>query len=208
MPIMDGYEATKLIRKLDNNKSKIPILGMSARAMISEKNKCLSLGMNDYIAKPFDPKILSEKIQNLIGLNKSEISETKEQTTLINKENFKFINLKLLDKAYRGNVDKIKKILKISLENIPVQISDLSKNYDKNDIKGLRVVAHSLKTTFNYLGLSNISIISKNIESFAATNKNLSQVPDMIKAIEKVWESAKNEIIKYIENNQNSIKPN
>ena len=200
MPVMDGYEATKLIRKLNDNKSKIPILGMSAHAMLSEKEKCLSLGMNDYIAKPFDPKILSEKIQNLIGLNKSETRETKKQSILINKENFEFINLKLLDKAYRGNVDKIKKILKISLDNIPVQISDLSKNYDKNDIKSLRVVAHSLKTTFNYLGLSNISSISKNIESFAATNKNLSQVPDMINEIKKVWESAKDEIITYIGN--------
>ncbi len=201
MPVMDGYEATKLIRTLDNNKRNIPILGMSAHAMVSEKTKCLSLGMNDYIPKPFDPNVLFEKIQNLMGVNKTKINKNETQTSLINNGNFKLINLNLLDKTYQGNTDKIKKILNLSLENIPNQINDLGKNYENNDLKSLRVVAHSLKTTLNYLGLTNISGISKNIEDFAATNKNLSQVPDMINEIETVWKGAENEIVIYINNN-------
>ena len=199
MPVMDGYEATKLIRKLDNGKNKIPILGMSAHAMISEKNKCLSLGMNDYIAKPFDPNELSKKIKGLVDIANNNDDETEKLSTIKNKNKFKLINLELLNKTYHGNEKKIKKILNLSLENIPIQIKDLSKNYDSDNIKNLKVVAHSLKTTLNYLGLTEISNTSKEIENIATSNTNLEKVPEMIKTIETVWEIAKKELIIYLD---------
>ena len=60
MPEMDGYEATTIIRS--ELKSSIPIIALTAHAMSGEKEKCLSLGMNDFISKPFDPKDLHKKI--------------------------------------------------------------------------------------------------------------------------------------------------
>ena len=63
MPVMDGYEATKIIRtELSKQITNIPIIAMTASALISDKAKCLSSGMNDYIAKPFQAKDLYEKI--------------------------------------------------------------------------------------------------------------------------------------------------
>ena len=63
MPVMNGYEATTIIRKdLKNN---IPIIAMTAHAMEGEREKCLDLGMNDYISKPINANLLFEKIYNL-----------------------------------------------------------------------------------------------------------------------------------------------
>ena len=63
MPVMNGYEATTIIRKkLDSN---IPIIAMTAHAMAGEREKCLSLGMNDYISKPINVNMLFEKIYDL-----------------------------------------------------------------------------------------------------------------------------------------------
>ena len=63
MPVMNGYEATTVIRKeLKNN---IPIIAMTAHAMAGEKERCLSLGMNDYISKPINANLLFEKIYDL-----------------------------------------------------------------------------------------------------------------------------------------------
>ena len=54
MPIMDGITATKEIRK--NSKFKyLPIVGITANAMVQDKEKCMKAGMNDYISKPIDP---------------------------------------------------------------------------------------------------------------------------------------------------------
>ncbi|HEX4888099.1 MAG TPA: PAS domain S-box protein [Luteibaculaceae bacterium] len=61
MPEMDGYEATKVIRNQLQNP--IPIVAMTAHAMAGEREKCFRLGMNGYIAKPFNLKDLQEAIE-------------------------------------------------------------------------------------------------------------------------------------------------
>ncbi|PWJ59232.1 PAS domain S-box-containing protein [Dyadobacter jejuensis] len=61
MPIMDGYTASKLIRKKIGKR--LPIIAMTAHAMAGEKEKCLSYGMNDYISKPFDKEDLYRLIE-------------------------------------------------------------------------------------------------------------------------------------------------
>ncbi|MBE9467331.1 MAG: tetratricopeptide repeat protein [Bacteroidetes bacterium] len=64
MPIMDGYEATKIIRNsFTPPKNQTPIIAITAHAMIEEKEKCINAGMNDYISKPFTPENLFNKIK-------------------------------------------------------------------------------------------------------------------------------------------------
>jgi len=63
MPVLNGYETTTIIRnELKNN---IPIIAMTAHAMEGERERCLSLGMNDYISKPINSNLLFEKMYNL-----------------------------------------------------------------------------------------------------------------------------------------------
>ena len=59
MPVMNGYEATKQIRALEDPKlAGITILAMTANAFAEDANKALSVGMNDHVAKPIDMSIL------------------------------------------------------------------------------------------------------------------------------------------------------
>ena len=63
MPEMDGYEATQSIRSLSNDRfAQIPIIALTASAMLDIKDKAFSVGMNDYISKPFNPDELYRKI--------------------------------------------------------------------------------------------------------------------------------------------------
>lgn len=62
MPEMDGYDATRQIRALGNNKSSIPILALTANAMRGDREKCLAAGMDDYLAKPIDRKELASML--------------------------------------------------------------------------------------------------------------------------------------------------
>ena len=58
MPHMDGYEATKAIRTLDDSKSRIPIVAMTANAFEEDRQKAFEVGMNGHIAKPIDINVL------------------------------------------------------------------------------------------------------------------------------------------------------
>ncbi len=62
MPVMDGYEATKAIRKLDVSKRDIPILALTASTTIRVKQEAQKVGMNDHIMKPFNPKDLHKTL--------------------------------------------------------------------------------------------------------------------------------------------------
>lgn len=63
MPEMDGFEATEVIRQWEETrKERIPIIAMTANAMQGDKEKCLAVGMDDYISKPINPKQLQEVI--------------------------------------------------------------------------------------------------------------------------------------------------
>jgi two-component system sensor histidine kinase/response regulator len=68
MPVMDGYTCAKKIREDDSkvlNKN-IPIIALTAHAMIGDMEKCLSAGMNDYTTKPVDSQVLTAKINKLL----------------------------------------------------------------------------------------------------------------------------------------------
>jgi CheY-like chemotaxis protein len=64
LPFMDGLEATRIIRtEFPEPKNNI-IIAMTAGALKSEAGRCLNAGMNDYIAKPFNPALLIEKLSH------------------------------------------------------------------------------------------------------------------------------------------------
>jgi len=58
MPVMDGLEATRVIRALQGPQAAVPIIAMTANAMADDRQRCLDAGMNDYLAKPIDQRVL------------------------------------------------------------------------------------------------------------------------------------------------------
>ena len=71
MPEMDGFEATCLIRdpKSDVRNHDIPIIAMTAHAMKGDREKCLEVGMNDYISKPVTPAALDKILQKYFDVH-------------------------------------------------------------------------------------------------------------------------------------------
>ena len=67
MPVMSGLVAAEKIRALESaTSSHVPIIAITANAMIGDKEKCLAAGIDDYISKPFQPAALLEKIKTII----------------------------------------------------------------------------------------------------------------------------------------------
>ena len=67
MPVMDGYDATARIRRMkDEEKASIPIIAMTANAFAEDRQKAISTGMNDHVAKPIDMKVLMSVLEEQI----------------------------------------------------------------------------------------------------------------------------------------------
>ena len=67
MPVMSGLVAAEKIRALESStNSHVPIIAITANAMLGDKERCLSAGMDDYISKPFQPAVLIDKLKKFI----------------------------------------------------------------------------------------------------------------------------------------------
>jgi signal transduction histidine kinase/CheY-like chemotaxis protein/HPt (histidine-containing phosphotransfer) domain-containing protein len=140
MPEMDGYTATTIIRnelKLD-----VPIIAMTAHAMVGEKEKCLQLGMNDYVSKPIKETIL----YNIIARHSQHIPEKSEHTH--------HIHLSYLHQLSGNDKNFEKEILNQFIVQAPTELSQLEASIKDQDFDTVRRTAHSLKSTVGYVGLA------------------------------------------------------
>jgi two-component system, cell cycle response regulator DivK len=71
MPVLDGWEAARRIRAMEGAARDVPIIALTAQAMVSDEEKALAAGCNDFIAKPIlDRNIIKEKIERLLAKSK------------------------------------------------------------------------------------------------------------------------------------------
>jgi DNA-binding response OmpR family regulator len=142
MPGMDGYTATEIIR--NELKSSIPIIAMTAHAMAGEKEKCLQLGMNDYVSKPIKETVL----YNMIGQHAQNLPQD-EETSPDN-----LISLDYLRQLSGGDKEFEKKILEQFLVQLPEELGQLEEAVNTSDFETAKQTSHSLKSTVGYVGLS------------------------------------------------------
>lgn len=141
MPVMDGYKTTQKIREELN--SDVLIIAMTAHAMAGEREKCISFGMNDYISKPI-------KESELYRLVKKHALKEKKQ----NDEPGEVIKLDYLKELSAGDKKFEKEIIEQFIKVVPQEIESLKKAIDNRDFRQIYQVAHSMKSSVSYLGLT------------------------------------------------------
>ncbi len=147
MPEMDGYEATQLIRK-KRPENELPIIAMTAHAMKGDKEKCLAVGMNDYITKPVDENQLLTVLGKWIKPKESIIpkKETrKTNTNAILPDILPGFELQSALKRLGGNRKLFKKLLKDFYKDFKNSASLLRAALDKKDLKRVNRLNHTLK---------------------------------------------------------------
>jgi CheY-like chemotaxis protein len=72
LPILDGWETARRVRAMDGPSRNLPIIALTAQALVGDKEKALAAGCNDYIAKPIvNPDIIKEKVERLLAQSSS-----------------------------------------------------------------------------------------------------------------------------------------
>jgi signal transduction histidine kinase/CheY-like chemotaxis protein len=151
MPVMDGYTATREIRS--RLKRDIPIVAMTAHAFAGEREKCLNVGMNEYITKPLNEKELNRIITRIIGLS-PVTSELKEEAARQDNARYQFINLQYMREISGGDKRYEKKVTEQFFEAITADLDALESAFSNQDLPALRHTAHNMKTNISVMGLS------------------------------------------------------
>ena len=198
MPEMNGFEATEYIRKKMN--SKIPIIALTADVTTVDLAKCKAVGMNDYIAKPVDERVLYGKI---VGLVKKTV-QTKENKMESNKD-LKCIDLSYLIQRTKNNPEMIAEMISLYLEQTPPLINAMKISLENKDWNSLHSSVHKMIPSFSIMGISSeYENIAKKIQEYSNTQKQTEKIPDLVKKLESVCIQACTEL----EEELNKLKNN
>ena len=166
MPEMNGFEATEHIR--NELKSLIPIIALTADVTTVDVEKCKAVGMNDYISKPIDEKVLYTKI--IKYLKKTEKPKNNEMEPKENAQTqaIKCTSLDYLKKLTKNNTASINEMIEVYLEETPVLVQAMKTAILKQDWESLRVAAHSILPSFSTMGMApEFETITKTIQEYA-----------------------------------------
>lgn len=167
MPVMDGLEATRLIRK---QKISTPIIALTANAFKNEIDKCMQAGMNDFATKPFDEDILLKTI--IKNLPKESESERTEPLELVVNSDKKLYDLSRLIAMSRGKEEFVKRMAKLFCDQIPDSLATLEDAVKSQDLSLVNRIAHRMKPSVAEMGIHSIKDEILYLETAATTNSS------------------------------------
>jgi CheY-like chemotaxis protein len=170
MPIIDGYEATKLIRKVEKFKD-LPIIAMTANAMQGDREKCIDSGMNDYIPKPLDFICFYDILEKWIKPKDSkeyfedELEDEKIETNI---ENIKIegINISQALSRMAGNEKLLLNQLKRFVESQNLFERKIQEYIKNNDLESAIREVHTLKGLCGNIGANLLFEKVKSLEVY------------------------------------------
>jgi CheY-like chemotaxis protein len=198
MPEMNGFEATKYIR--DTMNLSIPIIALTADVTTVDLAKCKTVGMNDYIAKPVDERLLYSKIVSLV----KKITVIKLEENIMNEDKtVKCIDLEYLMHRTKSNPDLMMEMISLYLEQTPPLIKAMKESFDKKDWQTLYAAVHKMIPSFSIVGIhTDFEAMAKKIQEFANTQTLNDEMQDLVLQLETVCTQA----CKELEGELNRIK--
>jgi len=171
MPEMNGFEATEYIR--NSMKSKIPIIALTADVTTVDLAKCKAIGMNDYIAKPVDERLLYHKI---LGLAKT-FSKLKNNDGKMNApveiKKPQMINLNYLHGLTKSNPELMMEMITLYLEQTPPLLMEMNRTLKEKDWPSLHAAVHKMIPSFAIMGISKeYENMAKTIQEFAVNQQH------------------------------------
>ena len=187
MPEADGFSTTTQIRSLDSDKKNIPIIALTAHALIGDKEKCIKAGMNDYLSKPIVAKELLTMIDRLLKINDVPIPEKpKEEQS----ENLVF-DFDRLKKVSADDFDFEKDLLSSYVEDVKEKCDQLDELLISKDFQQIINLAHTIKGASYTVGAQKVGDEAYGIEISAKSNDILSvreRLPQLKIALEETKE--------------------
>jgi PAS domain S-box-containing protein len=183
MPVMDGYEATREIRRRENGGRRVAIVAMTANATHEQRDRCLEAGMDDFLSKPVRLQTLAAMLESwAAGLNgvRSGVAQkspaefappalahaTQHSESELDSQTL--FELQELSKATGDNV--LRKLVEAFLSELPGRLAALRSALDAGDLAALGRAAHAMKSAAA-IGALRYANLCGAVESHALANQ-------------------------------------
>lgn len=191
MPIIDGLDATRRIRKLSHKNKNIPIVGLTAHADATVRKACIEAGMNDCFTKPikrrqfvnalsllFDEEAQSAKayVRKRIA-EKSGGKEKKEKSSLDIPFNFS-----QAIEEFDGKKDILLTVIEKFIENVSGQLTTIKEAIEKKDCELIRKEAHKIRGGALNITAERLGIAAERVEQIS-TNRDMENLPEAVKKL-------------------------
>jgi PAS domain S-box-containing protein len=196
MPEMNGFEATEFIRK--ELKLKIPIIALTADVTTSDLAKCKSVGMDDYISKPVDERLLQSKIVSMLtrSPHPSSINILNDfALTRLEAQKTPYIDLNYLQKRTKDNSQLMIEMITLYLSQTAAALQEMQSSTAEKDWRRLHATAHKLIPSFSIVGIrSEFADLAKELQEMTRTGESAEEIESKVSKLHIILETACEEL--------------
>lgn len=160
MPVMDGFEATRLIRQQEQQSgAHVPIVAMTANAMSGDKERCIAAGMDAHLTKPVNVRLLGETLNKLLK-NPAVLTMPKAVG-----DEAAIVDVERLKELFDGDAEEMGAILKAFAATLPKLLKELGEALNAQDLETVHHVAHQIYGAASNIGVNRMAEISAEMET-------------------------------------------
>lgn len=194
MPVMNGFESTRAIRKLDGPKKDTPIIALTASVLRTDLDKCKDAGMDSYIPKPFKRHDLIAGIAEVLNIELRS-SKTKSKAAKSSSQTKSGVtDLEYLTNFCKGDRSKMKKYIDMFLKGAQALEEQLTTSLAEEDSEAIANQVHSFNTKFIMMGMKETKSLSVAIENELRAGGKVEEVSEKLEFLRADIKSAVQEL--------------
>ena len=191
MPVMDGIEATRLIRANPVLKG-MPVIAMTANASEEDRERCLAAGMNDFIGKPFKPDAFYATIAKWQARQPQQASAIDRPAALLARVAWsgdpEIIDFTVLAALVGGNELKMREFALKLLASARQDMAEIEAALERQDMKKLAALGHHLKSPASMAGAMKLAGLCQTLERYGNDGVSLEQIQGIVGQIRPLLE--------------------
>ena len=173
MPVLDGYEATENIRRIEQEKRtrRVPIIALTAHALKGDRERCLAVGMDDYITKPFNEQQLADILFRWSLSQKDDIYQVvkaEEQEAGATESEYAHIDVNMINNLVHilkdRSSDSFEALISVYLESSTAIVQKLYQFLANDDYESIWQSAHNLQSSSANFGAGQLTALCRDLE--------------------------------------------